>query len=738
MIIPSLLKILKHGPGVLLLLGLLLPSEVQAAGQVFWDWPTGRQFKEIEFKGTAVNQYGFLVPGFSIQETGPSGAEVCWRVVGDGDGGFYTGTGHGGELYHTDQNGKTRLFSKLEGAEVFSLCVLPGDGLLAGCGPDGHFYHVNGDGESQLIGQISGGYVWAVTASEDGKTIWLATGSPARVFRYTKADGVVEVASFPAQNVLDVMLDKDGMLLVSTQGPGLVYRLDPGNPENPWLICETRQDEVRQFVRGPEDRIFFLALNSDGGGNGAAETGPSTNGAVPPSLMSLFGTPEEPAVDKAALFRLEENNRFSPFWAGNLDLMIVAWSLEFGWLGGGPLSADDGQSEIHSLVAPAGHHIVASWPGGDILDLNVLDGSELLVSQAHPGGIQRLNRSGEDPLMAISPALDGGSIVAWGRLNWQGVPASGKPRWSVRCGNRSIPDESWTSWTNSWTEESHVLDLPDSRFLQWRVELPRPRAEVESQWQVTSVSVSAWCDNEPPVVRGFTIENISDISRGGLVGMGDNVTQTFESGLKVEFGRKSSADSKAEPRRAAFTRPVRVMTWQGYDPNSDRLLYSLQYRGEGGTSWRTVMKETPEQLGSWDTSNVPDGSYHVRVVVSDRLDNPGDLALSSSRETGPLIVDNTPPEISRFKVEKLPAGLRVSFEARDKVSVLSQAFIRLPDGQEQRLDPVDRICDGHKEKFRMDIPWPVKDRQTSGEPWQVRVEVWDLYGNMAKAEGEAR
>ncbi len=724
--------------GLLLLVGLLLPTGVLAAGQMFWDWPAGRDFEEVELSGAAIDEHGFLVPGFSIHETGPTGAEVCWRVVSHDGEQFFTGTGHAGELYHTDGHTETKLFSKLEGAEVFSLCPLPNGELLAGCGPDGHLYHVDATGESTLLAQIPGGYVWAITVTPDGKTVWLGTGSPAKIYRYTMSGELEDVATFSAQNVLDVMLDRDGTLLVATQGPGLVYRLDPRRPEKPWLICETSQDEVRQFIRGPEEQVFFLALNNGPVDSGPPDSDADKKGAVPPSLMALFGVFEEATMDKAALFRLEDNNRFSLFWSGNLDLMIVAWNSEWGWLGGGPLSDEDGLAVVHRLTPPAGQHALAAWSGGDILDLTVLNDSELLVSQAHPGGVQRLDRQGDDPLMAISPALDGGSPVNWGRLNWQGVPAAGKLRWSVRCGNRSVPDKSWTPWTDSWTEEGHDLDLPDSRFLQWRVQLPQPKAGSNQTWKVTSVSVSAWQENTPPVIREFIVENISDISLGGLLGMGNNVTQTFDSGLKVEFGRKSTAGRKADPRRAAFTRPVRVMTWQGQDINGDRLLYGLEYRREGDQSWRTIVQETPEQLGSWDTSGIPDGRYSIRVTASDRLDNPGELARSSTREAGPLIVDNTPPEITHFKVEKLPAGLRISLRARDQASVLSQAFIRLPDGREQRLDPVDRICDSRHEDFRIEIPWPMSSRQTGNEPWQIRVEVWDLFGNAVVAEGDAQ
>ncbi len=77
MMVLSLSKCWKNAFAVLLLIGLMMPAGVQAAGQIFWDWPSGRKFKEVELLGTAVNQDGFLVPGFSNQVTGPSGAEVC-------------------------------------------------------------------------------------------------------------------------------------------------------------------------------------------------------------------------------------------------------------------------------------------------------------------------------------------------------------------------------------------------------------------------------------------------------------------------------------------------------------------------------------------------------------------------------------------------------------------------------------------------------------------------------------
>ncbi len=726
--------------GLLVLVGLALlalPQSGQAAGQIFWDWPSGRQFSEIELNGLALEPGGALIPGLQAIQAGPESPEVCWRLASDNQGGFFTGTGHGGEIFHTDGQGKTSLFCDLSDAEVFSLLALPDGGLLAGCGPDGHLYRIGSNGLSQLLGKVDGGYIWAMASDDGGQTLYLATGSPAAVYRYTKSEGLQHLVTFTAQNTLDLMLDKDGSLLAATQGPGLVYRIDLADVQNPWLICETEQDEVRQFVRGEAGQLFFLALESSDGAEGGSNPA-APLGSMPPSLMNLFGEQIEPQSDKAALYRLEQDNTFTTWWTGNLDLMIVAWSSQWGWLGGGPRNLETGQASVHRLVPPATNHVIASWQGGDVLDLVVRDSADsnkgVLVGQAHPGGVMILKNQGHGSLRAMSPPLDAGAAVQWGRLSWTADEGPGKLRWSVRGGNRSQPDGSWTDWSDTWSGNDQALALPQTRFMQWRVEMPGPKGN--NKWRLTSVSVSAWQDNVAPVIKRFTLENLTDISRGGLITSSENVTQKFASGLRVEFARKSVMGEDPDQVRAANTKPVRVMTWQGKDANNDKIIYKLEYRPLGEETWRPIMDETVEQMGSWDTSQVNDGLYQLRLTASDRLSNPAGLALNSHHEAGVVQVDNTAPVIKGFKVKTIETGLRVVFSATDESSKLGMAFVVMPDGTRQRLDPMDRICDSQREAFDARVTWPLPGQSAGEQPYRLRVEVWDLSGNMVSAEGE--
>jgi len=709
-----------------------------AAGPVYWDWPAGRSFAEMELDGAALDEQGHLVPGLVAEQIGPVGPEVFWRVTDDGDGGFFLGSGHGGEIHHLDRKRNPRLTARLEGTEVFSLLRDQDRSLLAGCGPAGQLYRVLDDGASELLGTVEGGYIWSMAVGAAQNEVWLATGSPAALYRYSGDEGLTRIQVLPAQNALDIVVSEEGEVLIVTQGPGLVFRYRPRTQALD-LLFETPQDEVRQFIAGPGGQLHVLALNTTDLEQSATNGNGPGRAAPPPSLLPMFGEDPTPAVPKAAIFRLTKDHRVEPFWSGDMDLMIGAWSETWGWLAGGPVSADNSRTVLHQLTPPFGSHPLSGWQGGDIMDLLVLSDAsasdQIVVCQAHPGGVAQLSDRSDSPRLVMSPPLDGGRPVRWGRLHWAGTRGDGRLKWSVRGGNRSVPDASWTAWTDSWSDADHAVELAPCRFLQWRLEFP---ADSRNAWSVTGVTVSAWQDNLSPVIRAFDLEQPREISLGGLMPRGDNVTQSFRSGLRVEFSRSSAMDRRADPRRAAMSRPVRILSWQASDPNGDRIVFRLEYRRLGDQAWRPVMAETEEHMRSWDTSDVPDGDYELRLTASDIKDNPAPLTLETMRLMGPVAVDNTAPEIADFKVRRTAEGLRISCRAEDEASQLAAASIQLPDGSVRRLDPRDLICDSRTEEFSLDIDWPPLGESAGPSPWRVRVEVVDLAGNLATVEGDVK
>jgi hypothetical protein len=723
----------------ILLAALVGATAAPAAGPIYWDWPAERPFSELELDGAALDADGNLTAGLAATRSGPEGPEVFWRIVADGKGGYYTGTGHSGEIHHTSADGDNRLVARLEATEIFSLHREDDGALLAGGGPEGQLFRVGRKDDITLLGSVPGGYIWAMAADPDGDAVWLATGSPAAVYRYDPADAELkEMVVLPAQNALDLTFDGAGRLLVATQGPGLIYRLDRRQPDRPHLLYETAQEEARQFIRGPDGELFVLSLNTLDQDQSGGLGGPGGNGNAPvppPAFLALLAENGGDKIPRAALYRVADDGRVIPYWTGDADLMIAAWSSRWGWLGGGPLPEDSNRSVLHGLTLPAGSRPVAGWDGGDILDILIQGaaGEKVVVGQAHPGSVAVLGVKGGQPRYAISPPLDGGQPVHWARLRSETTATTGKLKWSVRGGNRSVPDDSWSPWSASWTSAEQALDLDPCRFLQWRVEFPAGAKGTAAG--VTGVSVSAWQENLPPVITHFALEYLQGLKLGMMGNHGESVTQTYRSGLQAEFSQGASADRFPGPERTVVGRAVRVFTWQGSDPNGDRLVYDLEYRPSGETAWRAIVKGTPETLGSWDTTEAPDGQYEVRLSVHDVMDNPGALAGHGSRLLGPLTVDNTPPEIQDFEVTAVATGFKVKFRGRDGGGPLAGARILLPDGKSERLDPVDRVCDSATEDFAAVVNWPRAGRAATAQPWRVRVEVRDLGGNITVAEG---
>ncbi len=734
----------------------VLGAGAAQAGPVYWDWPAGRAFGELEMSGTLVDDRGSLRAGPAVRVVDLDGPEVAWCALAREDGAFLAGTGHDGAIHRVDRDGTAALWAQVDALEIFCLAPAPGGGVMAGTAPDGALFRIGPDGEAAEVGRATGGYVWALAPRPGTSEVWAATGSPAAVLKYDGERGTLEtVAELPAENALDLAFTAGGDLLVATQGPGLVYRLDAAGQGRPSLIGETAQAEARRLMPGPDGRWFVLALDAAadgsaldlGGGNG-----PGNGGSA--GFMLALADDGAGRTKASAIYEVTPGGGLTETWRGDDRLLTAAWHPRWGWLGGGlrvdaaapggGQTEDDGQAHLLRLTPPAGALPVTGWKGGDVVALHVAapgrgDGDAVFsATQAQPGAL--IVGGGEGPHIATSRPLDGGALVRWGRLRWEGTAENSGLRWSVRTGDRAEPDDSWTPWSEAWSEADRELDLPRSRYLQWRVTFPA--GDKGRDPGVTAVSVSARRDNRAPVIESFALEQLQELDALGGMNGGESVTHVFRSGLQAEFSRQLPAQRWPGERRPALGQKVRVFSWQVVDPDDDRLEYRLEFRPLGTDAWRPVRGASDDAypfaggIGSWDTSEAPDGVYEVRLTASDGPDNPAAEAATADRILGPVVVDNTPPRIEKLKLERTGRGFRVTFTAEDAGAVLGDARIHLPDGAVERLDPADGICDSRREAFAADIAWPRPGQAGGDEPWRVRVEVRDLAGNPAAGEAE--
>jgi hypothetical protein len=95
------------------------------------------------------------------------------------------------------------------------------------------------------------------------------------------------------------------------------------------------------------------------------------------------------------------------------------------------------------------------------------------------------------------------------------------------------------------------------------------------------------------------------------------------------------------------------LKWKVDNPDKDKLRYRVQYRLLGTKHWFDLLR--PKELltsetYTWDTVDLPEGRYRIRVLASDELSNPPSLAKRHQLESGVVLVDNTPPSIEQLRV----------------------------------------------------------------------------------------
>jgi hypothetical protein len=202
--------------------------------------------------------------------------------------------------------------------------------------------------------------------------------------------------------------------------------------------------------------------------------------------------------------------------------------------------------------------------------------------------------------------------------------------------------------------------------------------------------------NAAPAIESFLALGPSEVlARSGSGG--SNVFETTAPDEKGIFTSLEEPKSEPPPRRL-LRKGYRTLTWKASDPDGDNLTYDLEFRPAGSGRWLPLKKALKEAFYSFDTGTLPDGEYVFRVIASDAEANP-DEPKTSSRETAPVVVDNTPPVIHR-----LASGSDVfEFEAIDASSPILEAEYSVDAKEWVQVEPKDGLSDSPKESYRIKL-----------------------------------
>jgi hypothetical protein len=247
------------------------------------------------------------------------------------------------------------------------------------------------------------------------------------------------------------------------------------------------------------------------------------------------------------------------------------------------------------------------------------------------------------------------------------------------------------------SETGGSIESPPARFLQYRLTL---RCEPSGQSpELTTVDIAYLPKNIAPKVGlveiapfNYRESPTNSLLERNVSASGSPITLTVPAVGQKRTNSLSSLEGSGNAT-LQYSKGYVTIRWSASDPNNDSLIYKIEIRGKKESAWQTLKDKLQDRFYAFDSAAFPDGEYRARVTASDSPGNTPTDALSSSLESDPFTVDNTPPEITNVSVSKSGAQWAIHFAAKDALSWIDKAEYSVNGGDWILLMPENFVTD---------------------------------------------
>jgi len=679
-------------------LGVAAASAWPAPVRIFQE-SSADAFLAGELDGVAVADDGTLTLAPTAQRLAEI-AEPYAFALARVPGGWAVGTGNDGRVVKVGDDGSSATLFDAEESEIFALWADPDGTLFVGSSPEGKLYRVSPGGQATTFFDPEETYIWAVARGTDG-ALWVATGAPGRLYRVDASGKAVKVWDGGATHVRSLLPLPDGDLLFGTAGDGRVLRWHRGAVRT---LYDSDLTEVAALARGTDGSVWaailaseasFVDLTPRSAASSSSDSDSSQAVVVVDASASAAGSrPSGSHQPRSQLVRLAGNGASEVVWSSAEETIFALLPDTGGvWMGTGLEGRLYRVSEDRARV-------VRDFEEKQIVALGWRDGSPVVLT-TNGAALWCFSHQREAKGTYTSASLDAAQVARFGVFRWNGEQPEGSDvTASFRTGYSSEPDETWSEW--SPPQKGREVALPadaHGRFVQYRLELTAGKTEGP---RVVETELSYRQQNLRPTISTFEALDPGQI----LVPTGFNPTdQTFEPASPNRDGIFTTlrpTPAREDRMKKVWKQGWLTLRWDVTDPNDDDLRYRLEVRREDDDGeWLEIADDI--DAGSWafDATALPDGDYRFRLTASDAPDNPAGEALEAQRESAPVTVDHTPPELRR--VERKGGKLEVA--VYDALSPLRQAEISVDGAPWRPARPADGLLDGRSEVLMLeDVP----------------------------------
>ncbi len=693
----------------------LYAAPLLASSPAFWELSSYTEFLKGKFEHVAVSRDGVLSVAPALDTVFSSGQAYLWSLARSADGTIYAGTGNHGRLYRIDKSGKGELIWTAPQPEIFAVAAGANGIVYAGTSPHGRIFRIE-NGKAAEYFDPKSAYIWSLGIGKDG-ALYAGTGTEGKVFRINGTNQGEEYFSTGQTNVTGLAFGRDGSLLAGTEPNGVLYRITA--KDKAFALFDSTLPEIRAMAEGPDGSIYAAGLGGAVAKKAQSATQPGTGTVtdIPTVTTSITVTasaatgeikppePPKPApaipatatatttatsvvdisgVERSAIYQIHLDNTVETVWSSKEENVYDILPSPEGLL----FATDLGH--IYLLDTKRRITLVVQTGEGDLNRL-FRDTSGVLAAAGTGGKIYRLR---DTPNVTggtyESPIFDAGAAARWGHIRSSG---SGKLKVWTRSGNSLRPDRTWSQWETAAADLS--VTSPNARYLNWKAELP-PGATVES------MSVGYLPQNSAPVVRSITALTAVQPATASTKAANGNSAATSSYSITVtdtgDAGPSTSTGTPTQTLSRAASQQL-ILSWQAEDPDGDKLVYTVAFRGEGERDWKILRQNLHENTLTLDAEALADGRYLFRISASDREANAGATARAGELVSSPVLIDNTPPRITVGPIR----GRTFDWQAADATSPLKRAEYAVDGGGWIPLDPATGILDSKEAHFHVDI-----------------------------------
>ena len=693
-----------------------------------WRQTSQADFAAGTLTNVAVSSLGDVRLAPSLAKIADTTENYIWAIQPDGKGNTYLATGDSGVIYKRDAAGKLSPFFKTGELEATALCLDDSGNVYAGTAPNGIVFRITPNGKGSKVFTAKEKYITALAQSNN--YVYVATGGgTGRVYRLSEdsSGGLVNprfvnssskpyvptydndvLFSSPQAHILSLTTDKAGNIYAGSAPDGIVYKIVQS--QGPMVSNDGGLPQIH-----PEITVFYdaaepniTALATDSLGNVYAGTAPTGN-------VYRIG------ADDAA-------KRLTGLTSAGVTSLKT-----------------DGSDAVY---VSAGSTISKISPDNSVQSYGMSDDQQFISLALDPatqavyagtgtvGSLYQIGATGSDPETGtfVSAVHDAGRRAQWGTLTWRTDTLDPSAvTLETRSGDVARPDASWSAWSAPLTQSTgETVTSPPARYLQYQAHFTETNATPLPK--LSGVSVYYLPRNQPPTVS---------LSKPAA---GDAVSKTAD------------------------------LHWNGSDPDKDTLSYDISYSSDGGSTWKPILasvkaatpkakttvtnidtealKNAPasvqalvkaqiaanatasdsagksaqnlkETTYSWDTTQVPDGFYQIKVTATDKPSNPVG-ALTAKAVSTPFLIANTAPTLTlRTPTVNADKSVTLTGTAQTGLAFVQAVQAKVDDGDPIAASADDGLFDSVHEPFTLTAP------SLSSGPHKIEVQALDQAGNKA-------